>query len=300
MKKILCIFLTLVVAVCFFGCSKANEKDSDNGNSQIKYTYDSAYAYFDQSTIRGYESLCQAVVEGEEEIRLNVGMLDNIQNLFYTSFPLSKLVKSIEKNSDNSGILITYINEKSNHLKLVKEFCSKVDSIIKACEQDSQSDSAFAVRLYHYIASNIVESKNPSVSCYETIIDNQGTMFSYSNMFEYILRQKGIDAYHILAQDAAGQSWALSSAVLGGEIYYFDIMSEFYANSGTQLIYFAMTTSDVNAEGLTNLTYTNQQTASDSSDLHFDQCRSCKSWEINGNSLLVTRSDDEIIEIILD
>lgn len=299
MKKIISLFMAVVISIAFCACSKSAQNETDGNSAPIKYTYDGVYSYYDQSIIRAYESLCQAVVDGEEDVRLNLGMLENIQNLFYTSFPLSKLVKSIDKNSDNSGILISYINEKNEHLKLVGEFSSKVESIIKECEKDTAGDIAFTVRLYHYIASNMTESENPSVSCYDTIMNNQGSMFSYSSMFEYILRQKGIVSYHVMAQDAAGKDWALSSAVLNGEIYYFDIMSEFYANKGTQLIYFGMTSADVSAEGLNNVVYMNQQPAQDSSDLHFDQCRSCKAWKIKNNSLLVTRSDDETVEISL-
>ncbi len=118
-------------------------------------------------------------------------------------------------------------------------------------------------------------------------------------MFEYLLRHEDIPAYHILASDAAGAPWGLSAAVLDGELYYFDTMSENVMNGGEQLIYFGMTTDDVINEVLGSLYYTSRETADDASNLRFDTCRSCKSWQISDNSLLVTNGNNDVVEIEL-
>ena len=120
MKKSISIILCFcLIATLFISCKKDNsEKTAD-----INYTYDSAYS-FDDATIRAYKDLCKAVVNGENELRMNSGLLDNVLQLFYTSFPLSVTVKNIEPNE--SVFRIIYKNEEK-HSQEVEDFINKVN-----------------------------------------------------------------------------------------------------------------------------------------------------------------------------
>lgn len=297
MKKILSFVLCVVVIACtFFGCSSAK---SDNNQFNLKYTYDSAYKSFDESVVRAYESVCSAIVSYEPEVRINVGMRENIQQLLYTSFPLIDLVEKLEEKDDGSGLVITYKNDEKTHKQSIDDFVEIISDIQNECKIGQVSKTEYAIRVYNYISSHISISDDATVSLYQTITTSKGTSFTYSNMFEYLLLQSGIDAYHIIAEDALKSGWGLSYAVLDNKPYYFDVMSEYYDNQGTQLIYFGMTSDDVANEGLSNLMYTNHDTASDADELEFDVCRKCVSWEISDNKLLVTRADNKIVEIEL-
>lgn len=300
MKKALSLLLTVaLVALTFSACTGGND-NTDSSDPTIKITYDSAYSNYDASVINGYQDICSAIIKGEASARVNTGMFSNIQRLVYTSFPLSHLVSSITVSSDKSGVDIEYKNDSDAHLALVKAFEDKINEIKDACGGDSANDSLYAVNLYNYIAKSIKVSDNDTISCYETIINGEGNSFTYSNMFEYLLLQKGIKAYHVIAYDMAQTPFGITQAVLGDGTYYFDIMSEFYANKGQNLVYFGMTTDDVKASGLNGMIYSNDEQAEDASDMDFDACRSCKSWKLNGSSLLVTRADNEVVEITLE
>lgn len=299
MKKYFSVALSVILtAVILCGCSSGTD-DKTHTQVNIKYTYDSAYTSYDSSTVRAYETVCDAVVNGVEEVRVNTGMLDNVKQLIYTSFPLYCLIDDITVNSDNSGIIIKYTQETEAHLQSVEAFSDRISEIQEACGFGKVGNAEYTVNVYHYVASNIKESADASVTSYDAIMKGEGTSFTFSNMFEYILQQSDIDAYHIIAIDSSKGSKGLSAAVINDNLYYFDVMSEYKANGGAQLVYFGMTTDDVNTEGLTSLIFSNQQFAPDASDLAFDACRLCKSWELKDGNLLVTRNDDEIVEIAL-
>lgn len=295
MKKVLSIILCLVIvtgALC--GCSQESEEEYQ---TNLKFTYDSAYKDFDESVIRAYESVCKAIVNHKSEVRINIGMRENIQQLLYTSFPLINLVEKIEEKSDKSGLSITYKNDENTHRQKIVEFEKIISDIQTECKMGQISKTEYVIRVYNYISSHITVSDDAVITVYQTIVNGKGTSFTYSNFFEYLLLQSDIEAYHILGEDASKTGWGLSSAVIDSKLYYFDVMSEFYANKGTQLIYFGMTSDDVANEGLSSLMYSNKVNAADASELDFDACRHCVSWEISENKLLITRADNKTVEI---
>ena len=292
MKKTISIFLCVCLVVLSFVSCKSKKDDSATIADETNYTYDAAYSVGD-ATVRAYKDLCKAVVSGSSEIRINSGFLDDVLQLFYTSFPLSALVERIEPVDAGYKIVYKYSDAHNNALK----FLEKVNSI--KSDVDDNNETVYAINLYNKIASSIKISENNSISCYETVMKGEGTAFSYSNMFEYLLQQKGIKAYHILCEDAAGNSKAISAAELDGNTYYFDLMSEYYDNGGKLLKFFGMTTADAEEIGLCNFIYTNRSTAEDLSDLKFESCRYCEKWELDGKDLLITRNDEEVVRIAL-
>lgn len=300
MKKYLSAVLTIIfAAVMLCGCSSGAE-ENDGTQVNLKYTYDSAYSDFDTSTVRAYETVCEAVVNGTEELRINTGMIDNVKQLIYTSFPLYRLIDDIIVNSDNSGIIIKYTQDTDAHLQSVNDFSARIAEIQDACGCGKVSDSEYIINVYSYVSSNIKDNTEPSLTSYDAIMTGEGTSYTFSNMFEYILQQSDIPAYHIIAIDNVNGSRGLSAAVINDNLYYFDVMSEYKANAGQQLVYFGMTTDDVKTDAQTSLILSNQQTAPDASDLTFDTCRMCKGWEVKDGSLLVTRDDGETVKIILN
>ena len=293
MKKISCIISA------FSACSVDNKEETVAPEKTIKYTFDSAYANTDQSAVNAYESLCKAVTEYKNEVRMNTTLFESVTQLFYTSFPLSALVKDISVNDDGSGLNIIYKEEEEQHLNKVNSFFEKTDEILRKCSEGTTNKGVFTVRLYNYIASSVVKSEDETVSCLDTVLKGEGNSFSYSLLFEYILRQKDIPTYHVIASDAVGMGWGITGAVIYDNIYYFDIMSEFFDNGGKQLKYFGMTTKQIKNEGLKDLVYTNRAPADDASDLKFDVCVKCVSWKLDGAKLLITTNNEEVVEVAL-
>ena len=293
MKKIFSVLLIiLIITGVLTACHSDKEESSATVLDTISYTYDGAYA-FDDITIRAYKDLCKAVVNTEGEVRINPGVFDDTMQLFYTSFPLNALVDKIEATS--GAYNISYKNAETAHSDTLY-FIEKVHNVY---ENTEESDAVKAVKIYNKIASSIKVSENSAINCYETIMKGEGTSYSYSNMFEYVLQQNGINAYHVLCETESGESKAISAAELGGELFYFDLFAEFEDNGGKLLKFFGMTTEDVQSYGIKSMIYTNRQTADDASDLRFEACRNCSSFEIKDSELLVTKDGGEIVQIAL-
>jgi len=291
MKKI----TALIIGVCliaglFSACGK--NENSATVLDTISYTYDSAY-HFDDLTVSSYEDLCKAVVWSKEEVRINPSVFDNAMQLFYTSFPLNALIDKIEATS--GAYVISYKNKETAHNDVL-EFIKKIHGIY---QNSDESDTEKLIKIYNNIASSIKVSENSAISCYETIMTGEGTSFSYSNMFEYVLQQKGINAYHILCEDESGSSKAMSAAEINGEMYYFDVFAEYENNKGTLLKYFGMNSEELEKLGYKNLIYTNRQEAAKADGNRFSALRNCTRWEIEGEKLVVTDDDGNIVQVAL-
>ena len=296
MKKLLSLMMavSLIVGV-FAGCSAKEEAEA----YQLQYTVDGAFSDCGESALSLYNTLCKGVEQHEETIRLNTGMLDEVTELFYTSCPLTYLVKTITVNEDNSGVTVTYHNDADKHQELVNTFAEKLEEMLTACQYHHVSDAVFAVNAYHYVAEHIQVSDNPSVTLFESVVNGTGNAFSYSAVFAYLLQLAGISACHMTASDAAGAAWCVSGVALDDGFYYCDVMSEFYANNGQQLTCFGMTAEELENTGLHDVRLVNNGELPAADNPRFDACRFCKAWEIKENALLITRSDDVVVEIAL-
>lgn len=297
MKKVLSILMvTVIVMLTFCSCSSSDESSSNEVS--LKYTYDSAYSNYDASVVRTYEALCEAVVNGEESFGMNVGMLGQVSQLFYTSFPLSALVTEINELDDGTGISIKYSSGTDEHLSKVKDFDQRVSDIVSNCQENATTQMAYIVNVYDYIAINCVESDTSSAdNVYSTIMSNKGNSFTLASMFEYLLLQNDIKAYHIIAEDKSGAGRGFSGAEIASKMYYFDVCAEYSLNNGNKLKYFGITMDDIKESGISSMSYTNGEDAIDSYDLKFQPCRDCKEWELKDSKLYVTKNDGVTVEI---
>lgn len=296
MKRIISIILSVtIISVALCSCSA---KDDTTADVQLKYTYDAVYGNMDSSVIRAYETLCDAVVKGDAEAGINTGLLSQVNQLFYTSFPLSDLVADIQVNSDNSGVVIKYKNGAEIHSESVTAFADKVNSIVSECKQGTVNNLEYIVKAYNYVTSNAdIDSSNTTQTLYSTIMQGKGNAFTYTSMFEYLLNQNDIEANHIIATKEDGSSGTVSGAVINGEYYFFDIGAECNKNSGEGINFFGMTADDLQEQGFTKLVCTNGAAAPDASDLKFDPCRGSTAWELSDGALLVTAADGTVVKI---
>ena len=287
--------VSLIICICLIAGVFASCKGFGNSATVydlISYTYDSAYTC-DDATVRTYEDICEAVVHGEKTVRINAGLLDGALTLFYTSFPLSVLVENIQPG--DGAYIIKYKYE--DHTKKVDDFILKKYDIATHC--NNENDAVFTINLYNYIASSIKPSSDSSISCYETMMTGEGTSFSYANMFEYILQQRRIKAYHILCEDASGSSKAITAAELDGKLYYFDIYAEYEENGGKLFRFFGMTSEDLQSLGYKNMIYTSRETAAISDDKRFEALRNMAKWELADNGLTITDKSGKLVQIAL-
>lgn len=290
MKKIISLFITLILIMLMLcSCSKPKTVliDKNDIDLPVKFTYDAAYEGNDESVYNAYESVCRAIFNAEDEVRFNTGMLDDVQRMLYTSFPLNKLVSDIGILSDNSGIKITYVDDIDTTKENARLFCEKINDIISECE--SSSDLQYTLNIYKYISENIVICDDGAISCYETVMNGQGSAFSYANLFEYLLSQHGIKAYHVIATESSGITTALSQALINGQYYYFKPYEEFIVDKGTKLLFFGMTDKETDCK---NFMYSDSSEVLSCSDKSFKKCRNADSYEIqDGKLILIAESD---------
>lgn len=297
MKKVISVILAIaVVVLSLSACS--SKKDDAEFNIDLKFTYDSIYSDFDESSIRAYNDLCKAVLDYKEEVRINTAMLDDVLQLFYTSCPFYALTESVNVNSDNSGFSISYKFDKKTTQEKIKQFNDKIVEIEKECGLGKVSDSFYTLNAYNYVSKNMNVVETSTLAMLDTVLEGKGNIFVYASLFEYLLLQKDIMAFHIIAEDAVGTGWGLSSARLNGNIYYFDMATEHYSNGGNGINYFAMNSNDVKNEGLKNLKYSSQGSAFESVASDFNACRTAKEWSLEGSTLKIVQYD--LSEITID
>ena len=307
MKKIIAIILSAVlICTCFVGCADKNDTSTPDANatdtnaSALEFTFDTYYSAYDDSTIHYYEQMCQAINDQQSELRFNQSIYENVSQLLFTSFPLVDLIVNVSINNDMSGITNTYKYDNAQHTQLVNEFANKIDEIKSDCMYTKVSDNEYIINVYKYIASNIVFSQNKAITLYETITTNQGTSFTYSRMFEYILQQSGIDTSHVIALDKAQGTCGLSIVFMDNSYFYFDPIREFTDNGGTKLKFFGMTTADAVNCGLSDFSFSDSTKITiEIIDPRFAPCRNCESYSVSNDVLTVVDAQSQTNEISL-
>ena len=298
MKKLTAVLLALcMAATCFAACSKEGKSTDDSAATPpLAITYDATYGSFDPSVYSAYETLCNAIFSGETSARFNIGLMEDVLQLYYTSFPLQPLA-DVTENEDGSGALITYHEDTEAVKEHISAFAEKINALKTECYAGTVSKTVYTLNLYRYICESYTEGDAENV--YETVMNGNGNSETYTRLFEYLLQQADIPAYHIIAADERGATTPMTEAELDGQLYYFDVATERMLNGGKALRYFGMTTDDLATDMVVSTMYTNMAASSYASDLRFDSCRTSVAWEISGASLLVTMENGTVAEIEL-
>lgn len=293
MKKIISLFLVLVLGItAFTACSKDTEKtEQKDEKNTVTITVDSHFENFDESAVSAYEKVCQAIINGEEQVNFNTLQLENVNQLYYTSFPLSALVDSIEILPDNSGYEIKYKNSLEEHKKLVEEFNNTVLSIREECGYSEVSTDNYIFNVYTYIAKNFTADTSV-LTPYDAVVQKKGYSSAVNALFEYLILQGGGKACHVVGN---GEASFISLVMFNGKWYYFDPYSEIEDNGGSALKYFAMSDSSLKS----TYSYTDGESVTETGDGAFDKLKQSESYEVNGSKVSVTLADGESFEIDL-
>ncbi|MDE6766675.1 MAG: hypothetical protein K2J35_00595 [Eubacterium sp.] len=293
MKKAIFLLLSIILMLSVFtACTKGDSNDSDNNQAsdksseQVSFTIDSHYENIDESAVRAYEKLCSAVINGEKEVKFNTSLLDDVHNLFYTSFPLFSLVESIQILPDSSGISLTYKNSDEEHKTIVSGFLNRINEIMQQCQYGKVSTDTYVFNVYTYITSNfILDSSVITIS--DALTDNKGYSAVLCSLFEYLVLQGGGKASHIINVYSSSM---ISLVQFKGEWYYFNPALDMGDDQGKSLKGFAM-----NNERAGNIeyTYTDYSAVAVVEDNTFDELKNSISFEIMDNKVNVTCSDNE-------
>ncbi len=304
MKKAISLFLcAVVICTLFSACSDSknenNDTDSKNTeNIELKITTDAHFASVDESAKRAYEKLCNAVLNYDSEVKFNTGLTDDVNQLFYTSFPQYVLVEGIDFLDDNSGVSITYANDKETQNAKLTEFNNAISSIMNACKYGKVSKNEYLFNVYTYITKNFTID-NDITTVFDTAIQRKGMNSTLSGLFEYLLLQADINASHLVNIDAQSIAKMISMADFNGQKYFFDVTSEIENNQGKALRYFAMNT--VRAQASTQgFMFTDNTPAEDIEDGTYSKLGYSTSYTVDSSKVKVSLKGNDTFEFNLD
>ncbi len=301
MKKVIALLLSIMLTVSFFsGCSKDNaKKDEKTSAYELSYVYDYAYNNLDGSIKDAYVSLCEAVVNYQSELKVNTGIVNNAYDLFNTSFPLSFLVSNFSYLEDGTGIAIKYAKSETEHKQIVKAFNDKAKEYMDKCFEGTNNKAVYAIRAYNLTASTVVTERSVNLNCYDAFVNGRGNENTIFKMFEFLLLQADIPAYHIIASGVDSAPCYLTLAEIGENYYYFDMFGEKALTNGEGIKMFGLNYDELSDYGISEpLTYT-QNTPPNSFDTKFDVCRKAVSWELNGTALDIMTDEGDSVQITL-
>ena len=286
MKKTVCTIISLVMIISVFSACSKDDNTKNEQKTQQNITLDSHYENTDESAVRAYEKLCNAVIAGEKEVKFNISLIDSVNQLFYTCFPLYPLVESIDILADSSGVKVTYKNSDEEHLSLVSQFFDKIDTIKAECEYGKVNNDRYIFNVYTYITKNF-SLDNSVLTTFDTVIQGKGYSAPICSLFEYLVLQGGGRASHILSVNSA--EGIISYAEFKGKWYYFNPVLDIKNNKGNALTGFAM--NDSRAGG-SDFKYTDESPVDKVTDKAFDKLKNSKLYEIDGNKVNVTCGDN--------
>lgn len=279
MKKYISLLLSIIVCLTVFaGCTKSGS------DSEYVITMDSHYDYVNDTAVRSYEKLCNAVINGEEEVRFNTAHMDEINQLFYTCFPLYPLVESIDILENNTGVGIKYKNDMDKHKELVSQFNDKISDIMKECRYSKVSADEYIFNVYVYITSNF-KIDSSIFTTFDTVVEGKGYNASINSLFEYLVLRGGGKASHIISSTGSN---IMSMVNFAGKSYFFDPAKEIEINSGTALVYFAMDTSRAGGVFL----YTDNTDVEKVEDDSFSKLALSESYTVKKSTVTVQCSDE--------
>lgn len=304
MKKTISLILcAALLCVLFASCGEddANNTSADsslgNNNIELKITTDAHYSSLDESSIKAYEKLCNAVLNYESEVKFNTSLTDDVNKLFYTSFPQYVLVDGIDFLDDNSGVKITYANDRETQNTKLKEFNSAISKIMNDCGYGTVGKNEYLLNVYSYIAKNFTID-NSVTTVFDTVLQKKGMNSTLSGLFEYLLLQNGINASHLINLDSKSIAKMISLADFKGQKYFFDVTCELEDNSGKALKYFAMDTK--RAQTGNGFMFTDNTPADVIDDDTFSKLSTSSSYEIKDAKVIADVKGSDDFEFDLD
>lgn len=289
MKKLVSVLMCFaIICTVFAGCSSNEPKKSeaDTTVSQVKFTVDNHYADIGESSINAYEKLCSAVINYETEVKFNMGLIDDVNQLFYTSFPLYPLVDRVSYNDDKTGVILSYVYSEEEHTAKIEEFNKSVNQIMNDCGYGSVGKNAYLINLYSYICQNVTLDTSVT-TVYDTIITKKGMNATISGMFEYLLLQADISASHLMNIDTDSIAKMMTMAEFNGQMYYFDPASEIEKTVGKGLTCFAMNDKRAGISKSNKFVFTDSASPDKIEDKTFDKLKKSTAYTINGSKVTV-------------
>jgi len=199
----------------------------------------------DESYQKAFENTVYALLNRRLTVKFQTKneLLSVKDNLFY-EFPPSALA-SWEADEEALTLRFTYRYGRDEYLDKLAAFGRLVEDILRDRLVYGDGEAEKALLLYHYIARNVsyytVDFEDYQTNAYYALTEKKGICYSFSDAYNYLLRQVGVEAYLVKgyrATDRADHGWSLIK--VDGHYYHCDTTWERSYLSGVGFYYFGM------------------------------------------------------------
>lgn len=202
-----------------------------------------------------YKELLDAVIDGKTEVNMDLKsqqQCDRISRGIFAGFFPKVFIDDFTYDVDSKKINITYKISVEEYKIKVNDFIAKVEEILNDNLSEKDDDFTKALKLYKYVATHITYDDDPMFNSYKGIMEGVGLCQTYSSIYEFLLRQAGIECSEAGGPMSNGTHHAWTIAKIDGVNYHFDPTFESTSptSKGQGLIYFAMSDEERYATGV--------------------------------------------------
>lgn len=202
-----------------------------------------------------YKELLDAVIDGKTEVNMDLesqNQCNRISRGIFAGFFPKVFIDDFTYDVDSKKINITYKIPVEEYKIKVNDFIAKVEEILNDNLSEKDDDFTKALKLYKYVATHITYDDDPMFNSYKGIMEGVGLCQTYSSIYEFLLRQAGIECSEAGGPMSNGTHHAWTIAKIDGVNYHFDPTFESTSptSKGQGLIYFAMSDEERYATGV--------------------------------------------------
>lgn len=236
-NRFLRIIICIILAVTVTGCQKSD--DSEQFSYHGAKLTEMQKQNMGNNSVKMVEAIIDAVNESQEQVDLsaytqnNQMTIDAIRIAAYID-PIAEIAV-FNKDSSKPGVYkISYGCSIEEHQSLVTEFNQKIESIVKSCAGQAQTDTEYAMAVFEYLVDQCqydyntyenareagITSKESALrysqmSVYHVFMDGSGVCQQFTRAFSLLLQQADIPTFEIVA--ISNVPFASNNAIYNGK-----------------------------------------------------------------------------------
>lgn len=323
--KYAAVILVCTITLTLGACTKAEVSGGQEDTSRTeenlvqapevekkKFTYNPYLMVKEQREFIGddydrYKDLLDAVIEGKTEISMDLDsqkQCDRIARGIFAGFFPKVFIDDFIYDADNKNINISYKIPVEEYKGKVNAFVAKVEEILNDNLNENDDEFIKALKLYRYVATHITYDDDPMFNSYKGIMEGVGLCQTYSSIYEFLLRQAGIECSEASGPMSNGTHHAWTIAKIDGVNYHFDPTFESTSpiSKGQGLMYFAMSDEERYATGVlpnylspTRDWLPNMEKRS-CPNTNYANLRSCDRWKIDEQyEKIIMYNNDKVV-----
>lgn len=195
---------------------------------------------------RGMQDMIHAILNHRPTVSFSTSavMMAVCDNLFL-EFPPAALV-TVTPDTATYTVRIDYRLERGAHLEAIAAFKAALEKVYADTLLAGDSEAVKALLLYHFVSSQVDyfsrDYQTWQTNAFYALTEGESICYGFSDLYNYLLRQVGIEAYLVKgyrSADKAAHGWSLVK--IDGDWYHCDATWESSAYDGAGFMYFGLT-----------------------------------------------------------